>query len=239
MAGLHDLRSAKGGTCREEMAIAWHYQQVDVVAAACMRSLRILLAEDVAMVRGALVALIELEPDMKVVAAVERGDYIVSQTLAHHPDVAIIDIDLPGLDGLTAATRLHAALPSCPTLILTNLGRTGNLRRALAAHVSGFLLKDAPPEQLAWAIRSVVSGRRVIDPHLAVSTWEGGENPLSARELEVLRGAAQGADPAEIATVLHLSVGTVRNYLTNIVTKMNARNRVDAIRAAREAGWLP
>ncbi|HME64262.1 MAG TPA: response regulator transcription factor, partial [Streptosporangiaceae bacterium] len=96
-----------------------------------------------------------------------------------------------------------------------------------------------PPEQLAWAIRSVVAGRRVIDPHLAVSTWEGGENPLSARELEVLRGAAQGADPTEIATVLHLSVGTVRNYLTNIVTKMNARNRVDAIRAAREAGWLP
>jgi two-component system, NarL family, response regulator DesR len=210
-----------------------------VVSVACMRVLRILLAEDVAMVRGALVALIELEPDMKVVAAIERGDYIVSQTLAHHPDVAIIDIDLPGLDGLTAATRLHDVLPSCPTLILTNLGRAGNLRRALAAHVSGFLLKDAPPEQLAWAIRNVVAGRRVIDPHLAVSTWEDGENPLSARELEVLRGAAQGADPAEIATVLHLSVGTVRNYLTNIVTKMNARNRVDAIRAARDAGWLP
>jgi two-component system response regulator DesR len=176
---------------------------------------------------------------MKVVAAIDRGDYIVSQALAHRPDVAVIDIDLPGLDGLTAAAQLHAELPSCPTLILTNLGRAGNLRRALAAHVSGFLLKDAPPEQLAWAIRNVVAGRRVIDPHLAVSTWEGSENPLSAREHEVLRIAAGGAEPAEIATVLHLSVGTVRNYLTNIVTKMNARNRVDAIRAAREAGWLP
>jgi two-component system, NarL family, response regulator DesR len=186
-----------------------------------------------------LVALIELQPDMKVVAAIDRGDYIVSQALAYHPDVAIIDIDLPGLDGLTAAAQLHAELPSCPTLILTNLGRAGNLRRALAAHVSGFLLKDAPPEHLAWAIRNVVAGRRVIDPHLAVSTWEGGENPLSAREHEVLRIAAAGAEPVEIATVLHLSVGTVRNYLTNIVTKMNARNRVDAIRAAREAGWLP
>lgn len=204
-----------------------------------MRSLRILLAEDVAMVRGALVALIELEPDMKVVAAIERGDHIVSEAMSWHPDVAIIDIDLPGLDGLTAAARLHAALPSCPTLILTNLGRAGNLRRALAAHVCGFLLKDAPPEQLAWAIRSVADGRRVIDPHLAMSTWEGGENPLSAREQEVLRVAAQGAEPAEIATVLHLSVGTVRNYLTNVVTKMHARNRVDAVRVAREAGWLP
>jgi two-component system, NarL family, response regulator DesR len=204
-----------------------------------VRSLRILLAEDVAMVRGALVALIELEPDIKVVAAIERGDYIVSEALSQHPDVAIIDIDLPGLDGLTAAARLHAALPSCPTLILTNLGRPGNLRRALAAHVCGFLLKDAPPEQLAWAIRSVAAGRRVIDPHLAMSTWEGGDDPLSAREHEVLRVAAQGAEPAEIATVLHLSVGTVRNYLTNVVTKMNARNRVDAIRVAREAGWLP
>jgi two-component system, NarL family, response regulator DesR len=204
-----------------------------------MLSLRILLAEDVAMVRGALVALIELEPDMKVVAAIERGDDIVPQALAHRPNVAIIDIDLPGLDGLTAAARLHAELPSCPTLIVTNLGRAGNLRRALAAHVSGYLLKDAPPEQLAQAIRNVAAGQRVIDPYLAISAWEGGNNPLSAREHEVLRIAAGGAEPAEIAALMHLSVGTVRNYLTNIVIKMNARNRVDAIRAAHEAGWLP
>jgi two-component system, NarL family, response regulator DesR len=204
-----------------------------------MLSLRILLAEDVAMVRGALVALIELEPDMKVVAAIERGDDIVPQALVHRPNVAIIDIDLPGLDGLTAAAQLHAALPSCPTLIVTNLGRAGNLRRALAAHVSGYLLKDAPPEQLAHAIRNVAAGQRVIDPYLAISAWEGGNNPLSAREHEVLRIAAGGAEPAEIAARMHLSVGTVRNYLTNIVMKMNARNRVDAVRAAREAGWLP
>jgi two-component system response regulator DesR len=204
-----------------------------------MLSLRILLAEDVAMVRGALVALIELEPDMKVVAAIERGDDIVPQALCHLPDVAIIDIDLPGLDGLTAAARLHDELPSCRTLILTNLGRKGNLRRALAARVSGYLLKDAPPEELARAIRNVVAGQRVIDPQLAVSAWESAENPLSAREHEVLRMAATGAQPDEIATALHLSVGTVRNYLTIIVTKLNARNRVDAIKSAHEAGWLP
>jgi two-component system, NarL family, response regulator DesR len=202
-------------------------------------SLKVLLAEDVAMVRGALVALIQLEPDLTVVADVERGDDIVPAALEHQPDVAIIDIDLPGTDGLTAAAQLHDKLPSCRTLILTNLGRAGTLRRALAAHVSGYMLKDAPPEQLARAIRSVAAGRRVIDPQLAVSTWEGGQNPLSARETEVLRIAADGAEPDEIAAALHLSVGTVRNYLTNIVTKLNARNRVDAVRRAYESGWLP
>jgi len=204
-----------------------------------MLSLRILLAEDVAMVRGALVALIQLEPDLTVVADVERGDDIVPAALEHRPDVAIIDIDLPGIDGLTAAGRLHEKLPSCRTLILTNLGRAGTLRRALAAHVSGFMLKDAPPEELAKAIRNVAAGRRVIDPQLAVSAWDGGQNPLSEREREVLRMAADGAEPTEIASALHLSVGTVRNYLTNVVTKLNARNRVDAIKTAYEAGWLP
>ena len=204
-----------------------------------MRTLRILLAEDVAMVRGALVALIELEPDLKVVAAIERGDDIVPTACAHQPDIAIIDIDLPGLDGLSAAEELHHKMPSCRTLILTNLGRSGTLRRALAAHVCGYMLKDAPPEQLATAIREVAAGRRVIDPQLAVSTWEGGQNPLSPREHEVLRRAAEGSEPTEIAAVMHLSVGTVRNYLTAIVTKLNARNRVDAIKTAYESGWLP
>ncbi len=204
-----------------------------------MLTLNILLAEDVAMVRGALVALIELEPDLKVVAAVERGDDIVPSALAHQPDIAIIDIDLPGMDGITAAEQLHEQLPSCRTLILTNLGRAGTLRRALDAHVCGYMLKDAPPEQLATAIRSVAAGRRVIDPQLAMSTWEGGQNPLSPREHEVLRRAAEGAEPAEIAAAMHLSVGTVRNYLTTIVTKLNARNRVDAIKTAYDAGWLP
>jgi two-component system, NarL family, response regulator DesR len=202
-------------------------------------TLRILLAEDVAMVRGALVALIELEPDLKVVAAIENGEDIVPTALECQPDIAIIDIDLPGLDGLSAAAQLHDKMPSCRTLILTNLGRAGTLRRALAAHVSGYMLKDAPPEHLATAIRNIAAGRRVIDPQLAMSTWDGGQNPLSAREHEVLRLAADGAEPAEIASALHLSIGTVRNYLTTIVTKLNARNRVDAIKSAYDAGWLP
>jgi two-component system response regulator DesR len=202
-------------------------------------TLNILLAEDVAMVRGALVALIELEPDLKVVASMENGEDIVPTALKIRPDVAIIDIDLPGLDGLSAAALLHEKLPECRTLILTNLGRAGTLRRALAAHVSGYMLKDAPPEQLATAIRNVAAGRRVIDPQLAISTWDGGQNPLSAREHEVLKLAADGSEPAEIAAKLHLSVGTVRNYLTTIVTKLNARNRVDAIKTAYDAGWLP
>ena len=204
-----------------------------------MLTLKILLAEDVAMVRGALVALIELEPDLKVVAAIENGADIVPTALTCQPDIAIIDIDLPGLDGLSAAARLHEELPACRTLILTNLSRAGTLRRALAAHVSGYMLKDAPPEQLARAIRNIATGRRVIDPQLALSTWDGGQNPLSAREHEVLRLAAQGSEPEEIAAALHLSVGTVRNYLTSIVTKLQARNRVDAIKTAYDAGWLP
>lgn len=204
-----------------------------------MLSLKILLAEDVAMVRGALVALIELEPDLKVVAAIENGAEIVPTALTCRPDIAIIDIDLPGLDGLSAAAELHEVMPECKTLILTNLGRAGTLRRALAAHVSGYMLKDAPPEQLATAIRNVAAGRRVIDPQLALSTWEGSQNPLSPREHEVLRRAAQGAEPGEIASELHLSVGTVRNYLTTIVVKLNARNRVDAIKTAYDLGWLP
>ncbi len=204
-----------------------------------MLTLKILLAEDVAMVRGALVALIELEPDLKVVAAIENGLDIVPTALSVQPDIAIIDIDLPGLDGLSAAAQLHERLPSCRTLILTNLGRAGTLRRALAAHVSGYMLKDAPPEQLATAIRNIAAGRRVIDPQLALSTWEGTQNPLSAREHEVLRLAADGSEPEEIAKALHLSVGTVRNYLTSVVTKLNARNRVDAIKTAYDAGWLP
>lgn len=204
-----------------------------------MLTLRILLAEDVAMVRGALVALIELEPDLKVVAAIENGTDIVPTARHCLPDIAIIDIDLPGLDGLSAAARLHGELPGCRTLILTNLGKAGTLRRALAAGVSGYMLKNAPPEDLAVAIRNVAAGRRVIDPHLAVAVWDTGHNPLSEREQQVLRLTAGGADPLEIATTLHLSVGTVRNYLTTIVTKLNARTRVDAVKTAYDVGWLP
>ncbi|MER5476872.1 response regulator transcription factor [Streptomyces sp. NPDC002734] len=204
-----------------------------------MLSVRILLAEDVHMVRGALVALLQLEPDLHVVSTVDRGDTIVEAALACRPDVAVIDVDLPGIDGLTAAAELHERLPSCRTLILTTLGRPGTLRRALSAQVSGFLLKDSPPDQLALAVRSVASGRRVVDPQLALTAWDSPENPLSPRELEVLRLAARGADAAEIAGCLYLSKGTVRNYLTAIVGKLGARNRIDAIRIAEEAGWLP
>ena len=201
--------------------------------------IKLLLAEDVKMLRTALVALLEFEADLSVVADIERGDEIVPTALRTNPDVAIIDIDLPGLDGLTAAADLHERMPCCKSLILTSFGRPGTLRRALSAHVSGFLLKDAPPAGLVSAIREVNSGRRVIDPQLAMATWESQDNPLSRRETEILCMAARGADPAEIAAQLYLSLGTVRNYLTSIVMKLNARNRVDAIRIASEAGWIP
>lgn len=200
--------------------------------------IRIILAEDMHMVRGALVALLNLEDDLKVVAELERGDQILNAAREHRPDVAIIDIDLPGLDGLSAAELLHERVPECRTLILTSLGRPGTLRRAMSARVAGFLLKDAPPSDLAQAVRRVVAGQRVVDPQLALAAWGGGESPLTTRETEVLQLAAQGTEPQEIAGQLRLSAGTVRNYLTTAVTKLNARNRVDAIRIARESGWL-
>jgi two-component system response regulator DesR len=203
-----------------------------------MRTLKILLAEDVQMVRGALVALLELEPDLEVVASVDRGDAIVPAALSVRPDVAVIDVDLPGIDGVTAAAELQTKLPTCRCVILTGLARPGTLRRALVARVAGFVPKDAPPEQLADAIRRVAMGQRVIDPQLALLAWDGQENPLSPREMEVLRLAARGADVAEIAGTLYLTNGTVRNYLATIVSKLQARTRVDAIRIAQESGWI-
>jgi len=200
--------------------------------------IRVLLAEDMHMVRGALVALLNLEPDIEVIAEVASGDLIISTAREVKPDVAVIDIDLPGMDGLTAASELHEKLPECRTLILTSLGRPGTLRRALAARVGGFLLKDAPAAELADAIRGVAIGRRVVNGQLALAAWDSEDCPLTAREIEVLRQAANGADAVEIAASLYLSAGTVRNYLTTIVSKLNARNRVDAIRIASDAGWL-
>lgn len=191
------------------------------------------------MVRGALAALLELEPDLIVVASVSRGDDIVPTALETRPDVAVLDIDLPGTDGLTAATELHEKLPSCRTLILTSLGGPGMLRRALTAQVRGFLLKNAPPGQLAKSVRAVAAGQRAIDPELLLKAWNFPENPLSARETEVLRQAARGADVDEIAKSLCLSKGTVRNYLASVVTKLGARNRIDAVRIAYDEGWLP
>ena len=200
--------------------------------------IRIMLAEDMHMVRGALVALLDLEPDIDVVADVSTGEAILPAVLEHRPEVAVIDIDLPGIDGLTAAALVREQSPGCRVLILTSLGRPGNLRRALDAQVSGFLLKDAPPDRLAEAIRAVAAGQRVIDPQLALAAWDAGENPLTSREIEVLRMAAGGAEALEIADRLFLTVGTVRNYLTTAVVKVRGRNRVDAIRIAQEAGWL-
>jgi two-component system, NarL family, response regulator DesR len=201
--------------------------------------LKILVAVDAAMIRGALVALIELDPGLKVVAEVDKDDEILPTALLYQPDVAIIDVDQPGFDGLAAATQLHRRLPSCRTLILTSLGRPGLLRAVLSASAGGFILKDAPPSQLAAAIRNVASGRQAVSPDFVVPTWGSNSMPLSPREHSVLRLAGDGAEPAEIAVAMHLSIGTVRNYLTTIVAKLHARNRVDAIRKAYDIGWLP
>jgi two-component system response regulator DesR len=200
--------------------------------------IRVLVAEDMRMLRDTLVALLDLEDDLDVVADVSTGDEIVPAALRHRPDVAVIDIELPGIDGLTAAAELHERMPHCRTLILTGLGRPGLLRRALAAGVSGFLVKDARAEALIEAIRQVAAGGRVIDPKVAIAALEATGNPLSPREAEVLRRHAAGASAAEIAAEMYLSYGTVRNYLAAAVTKLGARNRVDAARIAEQAGWL-
>ncbi|MEU9022746.1 response regulator transcription factor [Actinomadura sp. NPDC048394] len=200
--------------------------------------INVLLADDHHVVRSALAALLSLEPDLTVVAEVERGDEVLAAARAARPDVAVLDVDMPGMDGLAAAAALHDALPGVATLILTGHGKPGHLRRALAANVRGFLLKTAPPDELAAGIRTVAAGGRVLDPKLALTAWDLADNPLTPRETDVLRLAAEGAEAPEIAERLHLSAGTVRNYLTAVVTKLNARNRTDAARIAREAGWL-
>ncbi|CAL9410026.1 Transcriptional regulatory protein DesR [Streptomyces sp. enrichment culture] len=200
--------------------------------------LRLIVAEDVHMVRGALVALLELESDLHVVAQVGRGDEVLPTAESKRPDVAILDVDLPGVDGLTAAAQLRASLPECRILILTGLAAPGTLRRALAAQVDGFLLKDAPPHTLADAVRRAASGERVIDPQLALAAWDSAEQSLTPREAEVLRLAADGEDIRAIAQELHLTVGTVRNYLTAVVSKLGARNRIDAVRIARSSGLI-
>lgn len=200
--------------------------------------IKVLVAEDMHIVRGALVALLGLEADIEVVAECASGDEILPLAQSTRPDVALIDIDLPGKDGLTAAAELHEQLPGVRTLILTSLGSPGTLRRALAAKVNGFLRKDAPADRLANAVRGVAAGRRVVDGDLALAAWDSEDCPLTTREIEVLRLASVGSDPTEIAAELFLSAGTVRNYLTTIVSKLSARNRVDAVRIARESGWL-
>ncbi|MFI9588934.1 DNA-binding response regulator [Nonomuraea sp. NPDC052265] len=201
--------------------------------------IRVLLAEDQAVIRHALATLLGLEADFEIVAAVESGDAAVAAAAAHRPDVAVLDIDMPGtLDGLAAAAEIRARVPSCRTLMLTAYGKPGHLKRALAAQVDGFLLKTAPPEDLVSAIREVTRGGRVLDPSLAVTAWDLADNPLTPREADVLRLVAGGAEATDIAQRLHLTAGTVRNYLTAIVAKLNARNRTDAVRIATEAGWI-
>ena len=200
--------------------------------------IRVLIAEDMHMVRGALVALLSLEDDMQVVAELERGDRIVQTALETQPDVAVVDIDLPGVDGLTADEQLYQRLPECRTLVLTGLSQPGNLLHALKVHVRGFIVKDAPADTLADGVRRVARGERVIDPELVAAALETGTSPLTAREADVLRVAEGGLPTDQIAVQLSLSPATVRNYLSNAISKVGGRNRIDAIRIARNAGWL-
>ena len=200
--------------------------------------IRILIAEDQALVRGAIVALLGLEPDLEVVAEVARGDEVVPTALEVRPDVALLDIEMPGLDGLSAAAQLRTALPSCRTIVVTTFGRPGYLRRAMEAGASGFLLKDAPAAQLAEAIRRVAAGGRVVDPALALDALAEGTNPLSPREREVLAASTETATIAGLAQRLSLSEGTVRNHLSAAIQKVGARNRAEAARIAEEKGWL-
>lgn len=200
--------------------------------------IRVLLAEDQAMVRGALAALLTLEGDIEIVAEVGRGDEVATVALATRPDVALLDIEMPGCDGITAAASLHAKLPSCRVLILTTFGRPGYLRKAMESGVVGFLLKDAPSAQLATAIRRAVAGERIVDPTLAMAALSEGNNPLTERERNVLAAATGGASISEIASSLSLSEGTVRNYLSVAIQKLNAHNRVEAAHIAEQKGWL-
>ena len=197
-----------------------------------------LLAEDQAMVRGALSALLSLEDDIEIVAEASRGDEVLPAALDTLPDVALLDIEMPGGDGLEAAAVLHERLPSCLVVILTTFGRSGYLRRAMESGAVGFLLKDAPASELAEAIRRAVKGERVVDPALAAAALSEGDNPLTEREREVLAASEGGATIEDIAARLYLSEGTVRNYLSTAIKKLGARNRVEAARRAEKKGWL-
>lgn len=202
------------------------------------RSIRVLLAEDQGMMRGALALLLGMEPDIEVVAQVGAGDAIVDAALVHRPDVALLDIELPGRSGLEAAADLRAQAPGCRVLILTTFGRPGYLRRAMDAGAAGFLVKDGPVEELAGAIRRVLTGETVVDPALAAAALSAGPNPLTARERDVLEAAADGATVADVAARLHLSESTVRNHLSAAIGKTGTRNRMEALREARHQGWL-
>jgi two-component system response regulator DesR len=200
--------------------------------------IRLLLAEDQAMMRGALAQLLDLEPDLTVVAQVGRGDEVVSAALEALPDVALLDIEMPGLGGLDAARDLRAALPACAVVIVTTFGRPGYLRRAMDAGARGFLVKDGPVEGLADAVRRVHAGETVVDPALATSALAAGPSPLTERERDVLAAGEDGSTVIDIARRLHLSESTVRNYLSAAIGKTGTRNRLEALVAARRQGWL-
>ncbi|MET0972999.1 MAG: response regulator transcription factor [Thermoleophilaceae bacterium] len=200
--------------------------------------IRVLLAEDQAMVRGALASLLSLEDDIEVVAEAERGDEVLDAARRAEPDVALLDIGLPGISGLEAAARLGEELPDVRVVMLTTFNRPGYLRRAMEAGASGFLLKDAPASELAAAVRAATRGERVVDPGLAAAALSLGENPLTAREQEVLEAARSHGTVGELAAALHLSPGTTRNHLSAIMRKLDAGSRIEAIRVAEERGWL-
>jgi two-component system response regulator DesR len=199
--------------------------------------IRVFLAEDQVMIRSALVSLIELEDDLDVVGVAGRGDYAVDRIVELRPDVAVLDIDMPGMDGLAAAAELADRVPRCAVLILTALNKPGMLQRALRANARGFVVKHAPAEQLLAAIRGVAAGQRIFDPTLAVAALEA-DIPVTQRELDVVRLVAEGASAREIAGRLFLSEGTVRNYTSSLINKCGARNRVDLVRIAFDRGWI-
>lgn len=200
--------------------------------------IRLLLADDQALVRGALAALLNLEPDLEVVAEVGSGDAVVEAARLHRPHVALLDVEMPGLDGIAAAAALREALPDVRVLVVTTFGRPGYLRRALQAGASGFVVKDTPAAKLADAVRRVHAGLRVVDPALATASLVAGDSPLTEREAEVLRAARDGASVAAIAGRVFLSEGTVRNHLSAAIGKTGATNRAEAVRIAEENGWL-
>lgn len=200
--------------------------------------IRLLLADDQALVRGALAALLALEPDLLVVGEVQRGDEVVEVARRSRPDVVLMDVDMPGLDGISATSAVRSAVPSCRVLVVTTFGRPGYLQRAMAAGASGFVVKDTPARQLADAVRRVHQGLRVVDPVLAAETLAVGTSPLSARETEVLTCSRSGGTVADVAAQLHLSEGTVRNHLSAAIGKTGARTRAEAVHIAEENGWL-
>jgi two-component system response regulator DesR len=201
-------------------------------------TIRLLLADDQALVRGALAALLDLEPDLSVVAEVASGDEVVGAAREHRPDVALLDVEMPGMDGIAATRALREAMPGVRVLIVTTFGRPGFLRRALQAGASGFVVKDTPARQLADAVRRVHSGLRVVDPARAADSLVSGESPLTAREAEVARAALDGGTVADLARELFLSEGTVRNHLSSVIGKTGARTRAEAVRIAEDNGWL-